>query len=237
MLPSANWLYLGANTVWPSRRRLTIPSCVFDERSILPPDRGAWWIYDRDATAVRIANRVHGEVSGVAEYAELSDPGDGSQTRFFTIPGAFRDDGGDRAQADDATVPREVRLDHGETVHFVSAPDLVAGQERSCYLFTLDQLEARVDGDDAWAADPRCVARLLDSEASHLIDVDGPGYRARSTAPTGGGGPANDLSDRLNVEGGEVPDEFTIERTTVGIEDVPPAIHANVDLKYLLVPG
>lgn len=241
MLPSAGWLYLGANSVWPSKYRLTLPQCVFDEYAVLSRDRGGWWIYDEDAEAIQIANKAPDVVPEVARFAELSSPGDGGSTRFFTVPGEFRVLGttepDSRGAGDEKAISREGYLDHHTKLHFVSATSLVSGDLRSFYLFTLDQLENRVDDTDVWADDARSIARLLDSEASHLVSGDATEAGSRKIPATDGipSSKRGNLEARLDIQRGDVPDEFTVQYETIEIEDVPRTTYSDISLKYLLV--
>lgn len=242
MFPSSGLLYLGSNSVQPSAYRLTVTPCTFDEYAILIRDGGGWWIYDEDAKAVQITNKVSAAELERAQHRELSSSGDEETTRFFTIPKEFRY-GGEVATnseeiADSKTHPEEVQFDHKTNLHFVSATMLVSDDRRSLYLFTLDQLENKVTEPDMWANDARSINRLMNSEASHLFDdrmlesgvksISIPDRIESSRIHTG-------LEDCLETQNDRVSDEFEAVSIVVWFEDIPQSVYSSIDLKYLLV--
>lgn len=220
MLPEDEWLYLGAKTSWSSQPRLTLPQCVFVEYGILDGDRGGWWIWDEQVRAIQIANKDPAAVPGYSTYAELSDPGDGSATRFFTIPGEFRRE----TPEDHGKVPHERAITRDTEIHFISATELRDGDRGALYLFTTEELEERVQDPGIWLDDPANLARLERSRVSHLVDRETIG---QAQTPL--------LAEQLDIAAGDVPDSFTIKRTILEVTELPPEVVDRIDLQYLLV--
>lgn len=242
---SDGWIYLGEYSVQASRYRVTIPPCVFDQYEILSRGDLAGWSYEPDINALKLWELGPESTGGFIAINRISSSGDDSPAAFITLPQGVRNEKPEQETSGEVSetmrFPEDLTFSHGQTIHFVTEQGVVDGDQNAIFLLALPSLEKSIEAGKYWIDDPKSLARLMDSSASHLLDAKEAADDSRATQgrnENSGGEPQDQeksLAERLQISQNSVPDQFEIQTEDVEIRDISPDIFEAVNLAYLLV--